>query len=308
MVSSSRPIKVTKLEDLIEVVPNWLELPKDLTSKILQLLGPVEIVMNARQVCSIWRNICRDPSMWRSIEIIKGLNSPYNLEKICMYALDQGCDHVEEINVEYFVTDELVKKLAERTTNLRRIRISKCFKISDKVFSDAAKKFSLLEDLELSFNDLNKESLEAIGQNCPLLKTLKFNRAYKGIKCTSYNGFKCNKEAFAIAKTMSGLQHLELWGNKLTNEGLVSILDGCPNLESLDLRMCYNLVMSENLAKRCYENIKYFRYPDEYIDEHDDDNDDHIFEYYCECRDRDGKRIKGTNVSYLEFGVYQSFD
>ncbi|CAI8597201.1 unnamed protein product [Vicia faba] len=186
MVSSSRPIKVMKFEDLMQLVPNWLELPRELTSKILQLLGPVEIVRNAHQVCPMWSNICRDPSMWKSIEMIKGFNSPYNLEKIYMYAVDQGCDHVEEINVEYFATDELIKKIAERTTNLRRIRISKCLKISDKIFSDAAKKFSLLEELELSFNDLNKDSLEAIGQNCPHLKTLKFNRAYKGIKCTSY--------------------------------------------------------------------------------------------------------------------------
>ncbi|KAL5076891.1 hypothetical protein RYX36_015875 [Vicia faba] len=305
MVSSSRPIKVMKFEDLIQLVPNWLELPRELTSKILQLLGPVEIVRNARQVCSMWRNICRDPSMWKSIEMIKGFNSPYNLEKICMYDVDQGCDHVEEINVEYFATDELIKKIAERTTNLRRIRISKCLKISDKIFSDAAKKFSLLEELELSFNDLNKDSLEAIGQNCPHLKTLKFNRAYKGIKCTSYKGSKCNKEAFAIAKTMPGLKHLELWGNKLTNDGLVAILDGCLNLEFLDLRMCYNLVMFEDLEKRCDENIKYFRHPDEYIDEHDDDNDDHVKEYYCKCRDRDRKGIKGTKITYMNFNKFR---
>lgn len=114
MVLNSRPTKVMRLEDLIQVVPNWLELPKDVTSKILQLLGPVEIVKNARRVCAMWRNICRDPSMWKSIEMIKARKSPYNLEKICMYAVDQGCDHVEEINVEYFATDELIKKIAER--------------------------------------------------------------------------------------------------------------------------------------------------------------------------------------------------
>ncbi|RHN68136.1 putative leucine-rich repeat domain, L domain-containing protein [Medicago truncatula] len=60
---------------------------------------------------------------------------------------------------------------------------------------------------------------------------------------------------------MPELRHLELWGNKLTNDGLIAILDGCPYLESLDVRMCYNLVIHGNLAKRCFENtrIKYFR-------------------------------------------------
>ncbi|XP_045799755.1 putative F-box/LRR-repeat protein 23, partial [Trifolium pratense] len=203
-----------------------------------------------------------------------------------------------------FVTDELIKLLADRTRNLRRIRISKCPKITDEVFSEAVKKFSLLEELELSFNDeLTKDSLEAIGQNCPLLKTLKFNQPYKGINCRSYKGYKSNKEALAIAKTMPGLRQLELWGNKLTNDGLVAILDGCPYLESLDIRMCYNLVLNENLAKRCYENIKNFRYPNEYIDEHDDDDDDDDFtyEFYCECIFRGSKGMKGRKIKYVDF-------
>ncbi|CAL5196112.1 unnamed protein product [Lathyrus oleraceus] len=287
-----------KLDNIIGLAPNWLELPKDVTLKILQLLGAVEIVMIARQVCPMWRNICMNPSMWKSIEMIKVLNSPYDLEKICMYAVDHGGDHVEEINVEFFATDKLIKKIAERTSNLRRIRISKCSKISDKVFIDAAKKFPLLEELELSFNDLTKESLEAIGKNCPLLKTLKFNRTYKGINCSSYKGFKCNKEALAIATTMPRLQHLDLWGNKLTNEGLMAILDGCPDLKSLDIRMCYNIVLRGNLAKRCYENIKKFRHPCEYIEKNDVDEDDFVYEFHCECRPR------GSKARYMDFSKF----
>jgi F-box/leucine-rich repeat protein 2/20 len=191
-----------------------------------------------------------------------------------------------------------------RTSNLRCIRITKSSNISDKVFCEAAKKFSLLEELELSFNDgINEVSLEAIGQNCPLLKTLKFNNPYKGINCRSYKGYKSNKDALAIAKTMPGLRHLELWGNKLTNDGLVAILDGCPYLESLDIRMCYNLVLHENLAKRCYENIKKFRYPNEYINDHedDDDDDDFVYEFYCECVVRGSKGMKGRKIKYVDF-------
>lgn len=167
--------------------------------------------------------------------------------------------------------------------------------------SDAAKKFSLLEELELSFNDLSKDSLEAIGENCPRLKILKFNRTYKGINCMSYKGFKCDKEALAIAKTMPKLQHLQLWGNKLTNEGLVAILDGCPLLESLDLRFCYNIVLRGNLEKRCYENIKDLRHPNEYIDENDDDDDDFVYKFYCECRVRGSKGMKGKKITRMDY-------
>ena len=193
-----------------------------------------------------------------------------------------------------------------RTSNLRRIRISKCLGISDTVFTIAAKKFSLLEELELSFTSLNHVSLEAIGQNCPLLKTLKFNQPFKGINCGSYKGYKCNKEALAIAKTMPELRHLELWGNKLTNNGLIAILGGCPYLESLDVRMCYNLVIHGNLAKRCFENtrVKYFRYPNEYINGFDnDDDDDFVYEFYCECRviGSKGMKRKFTHMNFYKF-------
>ena len=43
-------------------------------------------------------------------------------------------------------------------------------------------------------------------------------------------------EALAIAETVPGLRHLQLFGNRMTNDGLKAILDGCPQLESLDLR------------------------------------------------------------------------
>ncbi|MCI38935.1 F-box protein SKIP19 [Trifolium medium] len=65
--SSSTPVKKPKLE--ITTNPNWLELPRDITSNILQRLGAVEILKNARNVCPYWWNICKDPSMWREIHI-----------------------------------------------------------------------------------------------------------------------------------------------------------------------------------------------------------------------------------------------
>ncbi|RHN68162.1 putative F-box domain-containing protein [Medicago truncatula] len=64
--------------------PNWLELPIDLMKNILQRLDTVEIVTSARNVCSLWRNICKDPLMWRTIHMICRFNfSSSCMEKIC---------------------------------------------------------------------------------------------------------------------------------------------------------------------------------------------------------------------------------
>lgn len=96
--------------------PNWLELPRDVTTNILQKLDVVEILMSARQVCSLWWNICKDPFMWRTIVMTYPRNSPYNLAKICRYAVRQSCGHLEDINIEYFGTNELLIYIANRYT------------------------------------------------------------------------------------------------------------------------------------------------------------------------------------------------
>ncbi|KAF2317847.1 hypothetical protein GH714_041163 [Hevea brasiliensis] len=72
---------------------------------------------------------------------------------------------------------------------------------------------------------------------------------------------ECNEEALAIAEHMPHLRYLQIFGNKLTNEGLQAILDGCPHLESLDLRQCFNVNMDGHLGKRCIERIKDLRHP-----------------------------------------------
>ncbi|CAB4306924.1 unnamed protein product [Prunus armeniaca] len=55
---------------------------------------------------------------------------------------------------------------------------------------------------------------------------------------------------------MHDSHHLQLRGNKLTNDGLQAILDGCPHLESLDLRGCFHLKLGGELGRRCAERIK----------------------------------------------------
>ncbi|KAK4488138.1 hypothetical protein RD792_003880 [Penstemon davidsonii] len=47
------------------------------------------------------------------------------------------------------------------------------------------------------------------------------------------------------------------------DEGLQAILDGCPNLELLDLRHCRNVDFGGNLRRLCEQRIKDLRTPDD---------------------------------------------
>jgi len=116
------------------------------------------------------------------------------------------------------------------------------------------KKLPLLEKLDISFsNNLSEDSIEVVGRHCPRLNSLK----YGGIVVDN-NG---NDVSFSIAKTMPGLRHLKISGDMPTDDGLLAIFDGCPRLESLDLRGCCCFSFSESLEKKCREQIKDFGLP-----------------------------------------------
>jgi len=57
------------------------------------------------------------------------------------------------------------------------------------------------------------------------LKTLEFR--------TVESGHPSDKKAFDIELHTDGLRRIQLFKNKITNKGLLAILDGCPDLESL---------------------------------------------------------------------------
>ncbi|XP_054776349.1 putative F-box/LRR-repeat protein 23 isoform X2 [Prosopis cineraria] len=148
--------------------------------------------------------------------------------------------------------------LCYSTSHLRCLRLACCDDISDEGLCEVAGKLPLLEELDISIGNISKRSLEVIGRNCPRIKSLKFNM--EGFRRPH---IESDDEAFAVAKTMPELRHLQLFGNKLTNVGLHAILDGCPHLESLDLRQCFNINLEGTLGKRCAEQIKDLRRPND---------------------------------------------
>ena len=98
------------------------------------------------------------------------------------------------------------------SSQLRRLRLVCCYGISDEGMSEAAAEIPLLEELDITLCPLSKESLEAVGRCCPLLKSIKWNQQWYAAYGLSQ--IKCNEEAFAIAKNMPELCHLS--SNHLT--------------------------------------------------------------------------------------------
>ncbi|KAM4101302.1 hypothetical protein ACB094_05G133400 [Castanea mollissima] len=280
--SSSSKKQTKKVWREKEIPRNWLDLPRDVTESILQRLGSVEILRSAGKVCTLWRNICKEPSMWRDINmhnLKRYIFWPSVRLKVCHHAVGRSCGQLRAINLEYAANDELLNYIAQSSSQLRRLRLFHCCEFTDEGLIEMVEKLPLLEELDITMSrlSLSEETIEAVGRHCPHLTSFKWNNEeYR------FPEIQCDEEAVAIAKNMPELRHLQLIENSLTNDGLQTILDGCPHLESLDLRKCFNVTLSGNLGRICAERIKNLRHPDDPTDDYDFVADDGSFD---ECTD-----------------------
>ncbi|VVB07871.1 unnamed protein product [Arabis nemorensis] len=260
MASSSYMPRRKTGEDL----SNWSEQPQELTFSIMLRLDAFEILENAQKVCSAWRRVSKNPLLWRKIDIrSRRTVDSYYFGRMCRQAVDRSEGGLVEIKIGNFGGDSLVSYIADRSTNLRSLRLEYYYPITingNEVYYpfsglvNALAKLPLLEELEVSLTWTSKLNLKAIGHSCPKLKILKLN----GSGSNSIRQRHDDDDAFEIAQSMPELRQLQLIGNKLTDAGLTAILDNCPHLEHLDLRKCLNIKFSGDLEKRCLESVKEF--------------------------------------------------
>ncbi|PWA39505.1 RNI-like superfamily protein [Artemisia annua] len=235
---------------------DWLKLPSDVTRNILYKVGVIDILENAQKVCTAWRKICKDPSMWRVIYMTNfwDPNARPPLQDMCKHAVDRSQGQLVDLTIVDFGNDDLLLYVADRASNLRRLEAAWCYEDIYNDWSVALKKFAVLEELSLYETGISEEAIETAGRYCPMLRTLKVNQ-----RAITYSGEECEDMAIAIGKNLPELRHLELIGDSMSDIGLKAILDGCRHLESLDLRDCLNIDLKGDIVKRCSQQIKYLK-------------------------------------------------
>lgn len=106
-----------------EQLRNWLELPMEVTASIFSRLVATEILNTIQFVCKSWFEVCKDPLVWRKIDMYNigesGLN--LSLDRMCRDAVDRSCGSLVDINIEYFGNDALLKHITDRYSFLFKI-------------------------------------------------------------------------------------------------------------------------------------------------------------------------------------------
>ncbi|KAK9706990.1 hypothetical protein RND81_07G165800 [Saponaria officinalis] len=137
---------------------SWVELPGDVSLNILMRVDQIEIVECAQFVCKPWYDLCKEPSLWRSIRF-KNLENPFqepkrvfNHEKMVFHAIDRSAGGLIDLDIMDFVPYKLGQ------LNLLNL--------------NASGSLPKLQHLQFIGHDITNVGLMAILDGCPLLQSL----------------------------------------------------------------------------------------------------------------------------------------
>ncbi|KAJ4752492.1 RNI-like superfamily protein [Rhynchospora pubera] len=264
---------------------DWSALQPEVLVVIFRKIGALEVLRTAGSVCRSWRKVAtEEPQLWRRIDMT---NHGYGSDALVLMdptrcAIDRSNGQLEEFSIEYFGDDNLLQYLCDRTSVLKRLCLISCWQLYGEAIIETARRQPLLEELQITFGSFSENMTEIVGRECPQLKSFKFNNTWYNLPPfgPDDNEYLVDDEgAFGIANTMHQLRHLQLIGNRMnshfsfgsqtlfrmTNKGLKAILDGCPHLETLDIRRCRNVKMDADMRAYCAK-LKTMRLSEDSLD------------------------------------------
>ncbi|RLN03660.1 putative F-box/LRR-repeat protein 23 [Panicum miliaceum] len=233
---------------------DWSALPLDVLLIVFANLGAVDGLMGPGIVCHSWLEAAKVPCVqWRSLDMAnhKALEKMNDgvLCEMAKVAVDRSKGQLEVFLGELFVTDEILKYIGDRSASLKSLSLMSCHDITNRGFTDLIRKSPLLEDLSLELCPRvgGRKVFEATVKACSQLKRFSLHRE---LFMFNFKYPERYEEASGFA-AMRELRSLSLVGSSVSNRELEAVLDGCPHLETLFLRDCYNVDSDSALRAKC---------------------------------------------------------
>ncbi|KAE8694074.1 serine/threonine-protein phosphatase 2A activator-like [Hibiscus syriacus] len=119
--------------------------------------------------------------------------------------------------------------------------------LSDSIVEQVAGRHSSVTFLDVSYcRNIGAPALEVIGKHCKLLMGLR--RTMHPLEVI--DKLSQDDEAFSVAMTMPKLKQLEVAYLLIITEGVLKVLENCPELELLDVRGCWNVKLDQKFFKK----------------------------------------------------------
>ena len=106
-----------------DLYPNINRLPSNILLHILKSLTMHELLCRASLVCKCWYNLCRDPDLWRNVE----LSHQHRVDDIVLSRLTSYSDRVSSINLEdtKMLTSHGISLVCVKCKHLQQLRLTR---------------------------------------------------------------------------------------------------------------------------------------------------------------------------------------
>ncbi|KAJ0987290.1 hypothetical protein J5N97_005646 [Dioscorea zingiberensis] len=238
----------------------------DCLVSIFQRLGLVDMVLGVPFVCKSWHQASLDPQCWKvlnfrtldfmpSSHFAKRFSSLYSLKNFSVSTfMKLVIRRSSGFAVELFFPPWLDAPLAELTglpnecPRLKIIVLPCLFSQDEMKIPEFIRGFKDLECLEMECKP-----------RCFLELVKEINLKCKKLVGLSMAGYVKHEDALAMANLIPGLRYLNLSKSYMEKESLLVILDGCRDLERLEVKGCFALEVDDKVLRRA-SGIKTFLY------------------------------------------------
>eukprot|EP00252_Welwitschia_mirabilis_P015479 TRINITY_DN34023_c0_g1_i1.p1 TRINITY_DN34023_c0_g1~~TRINITY_DN34023_c0_g1_i1.p1 ORF type:complete len:308 (+),score=52.13 TRINITY_DN34023_c0_g1_i1:156-1079(+) len=263
---------------------NWGDLTQEALVEIISKLDLRDRWKNLSIVCKGWLKAFRDPFLWRELDLEKYFESnretafqwssefEKRMDRMIKVAVDNSQGFLTKLTVRH-CSDDALSYVAKRCPNLEYLSIKACQGVTDASLCEIASGCPLIKELDISYShNISCSSLEKVGLACKDLIMVKRNMLntldpseIRNVVPRDYiysAQWKDDEEAACFAKFMPNLRHFDMRFAKLSAKGLNALINGCTQLEHLDLYGCSNIPGREidNVSKNA-KNLKTFTRP-----------------------------------------------
>nr|XP_009406619.2 PREDICTED: F-box protein FBW2-like isoform X2 [Musa acuminata subsp. malaccensis] len=232
----------------------WEELFPDALGLIFRNLSLQEILTVIPRVCKSWGRAVSGPYCWQEIDIEEWSQrcKPEQLDQMLHMLIARSSGSVRRLSVSGLHTESMFSFIADHAGSLQRLELPRS-EISDSIVEIIAPRLSNITFLDVSYcRKIGARAIEAFGKHCKSLVSLR--RRMHPLEVADK---VCqDDEAYAIARSMPKLHHLETAYLLLTTRGVLEILSQCRDLEYLDLRGCWEVKLDDKYLKEWHSGLK----------------------------------------------------